>query len=457
MHVRTPTLSLTAAIAAAFATGSTAHAAGDDAPSASPAAVIAVSNCNDSGPGSLRAAIDAAATGDTVDMRSLECRRLVLTSGPLRFWHRDLTILGPTRAFVIDGNESSRVFKHLGTGTLRLRAMSIANGYHEGREVYGGCIDSAGDLRLEYVRVHDCTLWDRGWPSGGGGLSAQNVELYDSEVFDNYAINGDDDMYPVGGGIFAWGHVTLVRSKVNNNRAQGGQGGGINANGGLYARYSEISGNYGRYCGAMCVGGGDITILHSLIANNDVYSSFGAGSLSASGPDHSILIANTTVSGNTASQHSGLSMQVGNGAQMSLVNSTIAFNEEVGITDRCSGGLTISGLLHLESTIVAKNWCGGGHADITDDYDGITEPGEIVGSDNLVILSTVPLPSDTISANPRISPLADNGGRTFTHALWAGSPAVDMGSNNAGFTYDQRGPGFDRVKGGRTDIGAYER
>src|SRR4029077_18576398 len=57
--------------------------------------------------------------------------------------------------------------------------------------------------------------------------------------------------------------------------------------------------------------------------------------------------------------------------------------------------------------------------------------------------------------NLLLGPLADNGGRTQTHALRAGSPAIDAGSNPAGLTTDQRGPGFVRTFG-FTDIGAYE-
>ena len=53
--------------------------------------------------------------------------------------------------------------------------------------------------------------------------------------------------------------------------------------------------------------------------------------------------------------------------------------------------------------------------------------------------------------------LADNGGPTMTHALVAGSPAIDAG-DPAGNTsqFDQRGEGFDRIFGSSIDIGAFE-
>ena len=81
----------------------------------------------------------------------------------------------------------------------------------------------------------------------------------------------------------------------------------------------------------------------------------------------------------------------------------------------------------------------------------------VEGEDNLVTSANVPLPADTIGADPMLLPLADNGGRTQTHALATGSPAIDSGNNEAGLAYDQRGTGFPRTSGVRTDIGAFER
>src|SRR5262249_49689158 len=65
---------------------------------------------------------------------------------------------------------------------------------------------------------------------------------------------------------------------------------------------------------------------------------------------------------------------------------------------------------------------------------------------------------DQNGTDPMLGPLQDNGGPTFTHELLTGSPAIDAG--NPSFTpppdYDQRGPGFPRVVGGRIDIGSFE-
>ena len=79
------------------------------------------------------------------------------------------------------------------------------------------------------------------------------------------------------------------------------------------------------------------------------------------------------------------------------------------------------------------------------------------GADNFIGTSALPVPADTLTGDPMLAPLADNGGRTLTHALLSGSPAIDAGNNAQGLLYDQRGIGFPRVRGTRADIGAFER
>ena len=48
-------------------------------------------------------------------------------------------------------------------------------------------------------------------------------------------------------------------------------------------------------------------------------------------------------------------------------------------------------------------------------------------------------PTDLINTDPRLGPLANNGGPTFTQALLPGSPAIDAGVAVPGVTTDQRG------------------
>src|SRR5262249_31184738 len=100
----------------------------------------------------------------------------------------------------------------------------------------------------------------------------------------------------------------------------------------------------------------------------------------------------------------------------------------------------------LKNTIVANNFPGGncavvgvsaGHNLSSDGSCGFTAPGDLNNTD------------------PMLGPLTNNGGPTETHALLAGSPAIDAGSGDcppAGA--DQRG--IVRAQGAACDIGAYE-
>ncbi len=97
----------------------------------------------------------------------------------------------------------------------------------------------------------------------------------------------------------------------------------------------------------------------------------------------------------------------------------------------------------------------GGHS-ILNDFGTVTSYGYNVSSDDGG--GYLNGPGDQINTDPMLGPLQDNGGPTFTHALLPGSPAIDAGDPNfvGPPDYDQRGPGYDRVRNGRIDIGSFE-
>lgn len=418
------------------------------------AAVISVSNCNDSGTGSLRNAIAGANSGDTINLQSVACPRILLTSGAIAVPQNDLTLLGRGTATLIDGNRASSVFRHSGTGTLTIRNLSVGYGHFRSSNAQGGCIGSEGNVVLRNARVHHCIAdGDRGLDpqSAGGGVFAEgNVTVVDSHVYANSAIADSNN---VGGGIIANGRLTVNRSRIFDNSAPHGFVGGAAAWDGLLVLYSEISGNQ-----AMSEAGiwayGDSTVSHSSIVRNRALLSYGGATLVGDNGDE-LLVIDSTISDNSAQDHSGLSMR-GDTAIKSVVNSTIAYNREYTqqgpVPSECHGALAMTGLLHLDSSIVARNRCDDRPADIVD----TPEFAQLQGADNLIEVSTLPVPAGTISANPRLALLAYHGGPTRTRTLMVGSPAIDMGNNVAELAFDQRGPGFPRVKGARADIGAYE-
>jgi hypothetical protein len=152
-----------------------------------------------------------------------------------------------------------------------------------------------------------------------------------------------------------------------------------------------------------------------------------------------------------------------NDATLTLTSSTVTANraeskESIG---GFGGGFSGFGTEILFNTIVAGNFRGPGTT--ADDINAAVD----TAFNNLVGTFTGPGISDGVNGNQLgvdvstvlDTTLADNGGPTKTHALLAGSPAINAGDNSklpAGLDYDQRGPGFARIAGGTVDIGAFE-
>ena len=411
------------------------------------AATLHVMNCHDSGVGSLRGSMASAHSGDTIDLTMLPCSRIVLTSGQITVPQDNLTVRGPGRdKLTVDGNHTSRVLHHTGAGTLSVHSMSIANGYDSTRSASpmgGGCILSAATIELNAVQVHHCQVVS---PERGGGVNGYTVRVLYSRVFSNAILNDHGSNSGLGGGI--WGfEVTIYRSDFFDNSA--GFGGGI---GGLWTTvsYSSIWGNHASSDGGGLYSQNALALNKSTVSANSALRR-GGGVLTAGdivGPSY-VMLSDSTVSGNNALIGGGAA--VNGGVWTTVANSTIAFNREhPGSSDQCLGGLSAAPRLHMDSSIVARNTCNCAEDDINQHTP------QVHGADNLVQRSTATLPADTISADPLLAPLAANGGPTQTHALLKGSPAIDRGSNPRHRLYDQRGPGFLRVKGAAPDIGAFE-
>ena len=413
-------------------------------------ASIAVGNCDDSGPGSLRAAIAGAASGDTIDMSTLPCRLIDLTSGVIAIPQHDLSLVGgPPALMKVDAHDRSSVFRHSGTGTLYIKRMNIARGIvSSDTEPLGGCLYSAGNLELVDSVIHGCRA--KGvrhvvYGAGGGIYALGAVKLVHSRMVDNLV------PYGYGGAIFTLGGLTTSHSRICGNRVHGGVG-VVFVNGGMALRYTTFCNNQGNE--GIFAQTGTIVIANSTISGN-----VGSRSLFlwASPNTGTTTIVNSTISGNT-----GAPIIIDGKSPKSIVNSTIAFNQladdELGSCGPARPAIYVTGPepVLLDSTIISNNLCNGvpGYS-ITKPENGTTT---LVGANNLITgPSNMALPAETIVTDPELTPLADNGGPTLTHALMEGSPAIDSGNNEAGLEFDQRGKGHPRVNGLQTDIGAYER
>jgi N-acetylneuraminic acid mutarotase len=401
-------------------------------PTPTPTPTIIVTNTNDSGPGSLRQALADANDGDIIGFAVTGT--ITLTSGELLVGE-SITISGPGASNLsIDGNAKSSVF-HLASGqTVTISGLTIING--SGSGIHN---DHAA------LTLNNCTITS----NQGGGIynDSENsggalLEINNSSVTDNS-----------GGGIY--------------NDALGGGGATLNitdssltdnSGGAIYSR--------GWLCTFCPPGTATVQITNSSITGNGSTPNGGAiySDTGQLGPT-TVSLTNSTVSGN-----SGAAVYISNLATALVSNSTISGNTEGGIYTELgapTGGSTVGnstlsdnhveiwfGGAHIKNTIF--NVSSGGHSIVSDGFNTIMSDGYNVSSDDGA--GYLNGPGDQINTDPLLGPLQDNGGPTFTHALLPGSPAINTGDPN--FTppplYDQRGPGFDRVRSGRLDVGPFE-
>ncbi|MEO1791011.1 MAG: CHAT domain-containing protein [Cyanobacteria bacterium J06629_19] len=312
-----------------------------------------------------------------------------------------------------------------GIAMLDESVLTISNalfrGNYSGDDGGGIAVTELSQSTIDNVNFENNTVAEN-----GGGLYSNNilftaptdhkVVLSDSRFINNEA--GQN-----GGGFYQGnnGSATVQSSLFQRNNATI-DGGGVHV-----ATDSMLAITGATYEGNQAVNGGAL-------------SNFGSTEL-----------VNTTVSGNTASRAGGAIKTAGAAATLSVRNSTITNNQ----AGTAGGGIAEASarLTHLQSTIVAAN-----RGTTADDVSG-----SFVDDDNNLIGSSEGATGFTRSRlvgsaarpiNPRLAPLANNGGPTKTHLLLANSPAIDTGSTMGSLAVDQRGA--VRFSGSAVDIGAVE-
>ena len=449
-------------------------------PTPTPVGAIIVTNTNDSGPGSLRQALADADNGDTINFDpSLNGQPITLTTAELAI-DNDVTILGPGPNLLTVARSSQTQFRifhvmpghdvtvegiHItggggdfgsyGGGVLNDHAnLTITNcSLTTNGSSHGGAIYSDGSGSNATLAVLNCNINGNYAQFAGGGIynngSGATASVMNSSVTNNIAAYSSIGFaVGDGGGIFnSGGTLTITNSVLSNNTAgvtdpfPAGTGGGIYSNGTLTVTNSTIRGNQGYIAGGGIAGGGAMTITSSTISGNGANAyhdgqPYGRGG----GISGSVTFTNSTLSGNYASLSAGGIDGGGN-----ITNSTISGNNR--------GGITVNGVLQIGNTILKAGATG---ANISNNGGSIASRGYNVCSDAGGGFLTGP--GDQINTDPMLGPLQDNGGPTFTHELLNGSPAIDAGDPK--FTpppyYDQRGPGFSRVRNDRVDVGSFE-
>jgi putative cofactor-binding repeat protein len=427
-----------------------------------PAGSIAVTNCDDSGPGSFRQAVADAVNGDTIDLTTTGCSVITLASGDVAVTVDDLTLQGPGAQFLtISGNDLYRPVHHTGIGTVTVNDLTLSHGHAylpvgQSGDAGGGCITSSGSVVVQRGLVDQCYASNSAASiivRGGGIYAHADATVIDSVVSGN-TVKGHT--YAYGGGIYAAGNLVIVGSHITGNHATANASYGGGASSGSYAQsatsatvqHSLFDDNRAGNGGGLYIKGTAL-VASSTIAGNFADAAGGGISISSTSSTNPLLVRvqNSTISGNEANICGGACLF--GSAQVS--NSTIA-NNTGHFVFYGAGLFVVGGAFDLQSALIAGNVVGSAPDDIE---GGATS---LLGANNLILAATsLTVPADTImNQDPLLLPLSDNGGPTPTHALDASSPAIDAGNNAGGLASDQRGSGFPRTLGTATDIGAFE-
>jgi hypothetical protein len=313
----------------------------------------------------------------------------------------DTTIDGSGQTITISGNNAVRVFQVADGAALALQDIAVING-----NAFTG--------------------------EGGGLRNAGTVEIVNSKFFNNHAA--------AGGAILNSGTMTITNSLVSENGTEG-------------SYYTSNGGGIGNHIGRL-------TVINSLIADNAA-EAYGGGIYNAPGATTEIK-ASTISTNHARSQNGG---GIANYGTLSLTNATVSGNEGMGIGNILNNGgdlvisestITLgsstiggngiwndSGTVSLADTIVAQNYGGNCVGPLSDGGSNI---------DSGTSCSFGPGNGSLSNTDPLLRPIEDNGGPIPTHALSAGSPAIDKADPAHCPTLDQRGAS----RRGSCDVGAYE-
>jgi len=265
--------------------------------------------------------------------------------------------------------------------------------------------------------------------------------------------NGWSDAH--GGGIANEGNLTLTDSSVSNNDARWGAG--ISNLGTMMLNRITMKTNASHFQSSAIENVETMTIIDSVISENptgiinfgeltmrnSTVSGNGAGIVTTG----ALALTNTTVSANP---ESGILVFYG---AVALWNSTVADGIHAGVlfedsprTIRATATLIHGACAQVGDQVT---WISHGY--------NVESPGDTCGFDQLTDQAS-------ISADElKLGPLQDNGGSTETHALLAGSIAIDaipkpscVDANDEPLTTDQRGQPRPEPGGTMCDVGAFE-
>ncbi len=382
-----------------------------------------VINTNDSGDGSLRAAIEGTNDLFGPDTITISATGVIELETPLEPIAEDVKIAGPeASALTVTRSDAAPPFRIFGFAngvTGSLSGLTVTNGVAiEGAGIYNG----NGHLTVSGLVVENNESSDisaGALARGGGIFSVGPLTVRETVVRDNRVSaegkGASPSAFATGGGVYVTGVLTMESSTISGN---------------VVSSSVEGDGWATAEAGGMRIFTGETLIKRSTISGNSAIAEGGSTPTARGGGIKgsllsvlsSTIIRNAVVSPQTAE---GANLE--SGGMMGLLNSIVA--EPLGGAESCSG-IQASGGFNL-------------------DEDGSCEFG-VVGDTAGVVAGLDPV-------------LRMNGGPTPTHALLPGSAAIDRGKS-FGSVVDQRGlprpsdfPAISDSEGGDgSDIGAFE-
>lgn len=372
-------------------------------PSIAAAEIIPVSTKSDSGPGSLRDAIEEANDelstpgADTIKIKPTGTINLASALPELT---TDMTIVGPgAKALTVARAPAAPDFRVFlipqGANIVSIKRIAIKNGSLNGPGAVGGGIRNSATLTLSSVLVSGNSVADPSAFAFGAGISN----------------SGDGDL-------------TIRDSRITHNEIEAdGGGSGIRSEGDLMLIRSTVDRNVNSAAIQVGSGGATATIQNSTIANNE-----GVGLLGAA---VSLVVTSSTIAGNDGIEFAPVNVQLlSSPTSAQFGNTIVAKPPDFGTNCMVSGGAVL------------------------------TSNGFNLSSDDSCPFDQA---SDQTEEDPRLRALEDNGGPTPTMAIPKSSPATDKGGSG-GLTTDQRrkrrpvnlaGIG-DAAGGDGADVGAFE-
>jgi predicted outer membrane repeat protein len=371
----------------------------------------------------------------TIDGRGAVLDRSVSGTPPFRFFQVESGFIFPERAPAtlilndltlrggrVSGNGGAIL---VNGGSATLSHCTFIGNQAVGTSGSGGAIYAvpSPSTPTPQLFIDHCTFQGNGAGLDGGAISTGTLTTITSSTFENNTAQ----IY--GGAIDVFANTVEIRGSTIGGPVVGGIPSG-----------NQAIQNVG---GGIAATGGTLTLINSTVSGNRAPSGGGIGINNLSGQP-TVAILHSTITSNTVfaatGQGGGIGRLPGSNVTPTITHSIVAGNGFEPTVTNGAGPDVFGSFVTQRFNLIG---IGAGSSGLTDGING-----DRVG--------TTAAPID-----PRLGPLQPNGGPTKTHALLAGSPAIDQGAPNFNPppATDQRGPGYARVQGlpaSRADVGAFE-